>query len=86
MVKWTLNSVRYRVQLLLAVIITFLSYNIHYFKRKLFYQSHCLEENSKLWLSFLEAHPDPATIYSDKRGLLFVNDDCISLLTPQEGI
>ena len=35
-----------------------------YLRRKIFYQSICLEENSSRWLSFLHAHPDPIAVFS----------------------
>ena len=42
-----------------------------------------MEKNSSRWLSFLQAHPDPIIIMDHKRRVLFRNNDCIRILTPE---
>ena len=41
-----------------------------------------MEQNSERWLSFLQAHPDPITVFGGGNKLLFRNEDCTRILTP----
>ena len=69
----------YQIHLQVASIILILAYSIHKLKRSLFFERHNKSEASRLWLRFLDAHPDPIVIFSDKRGLIFQNQDCRSI-------
>ena len=49
---------------------------IQFYKRKLFYQSVCMERSSNRWLGFLKAHPDPIIVLDEQDEILFRNEDC----------
>ena len=41
-----------------------------------------MEQNSERWLSFLQAHPDPITIFGEELKLQFRNEDCRKIFMP----
>ena len=73
----------YRLPMQVGLFMFFVGWWFQYLKRRIFFQAHSMEQQSKRWLSFLNAHPDPITIFSEERELLFRNEDCIKIFTPE---
>ena len=72
----------YQINVELGGFLVILGWWAQYLKRRVFHQARCMEENSSRWLSFLQAHPDPITIFNQESAMLFRNEDCKRILTP----